>query len=284
MKGMSKPPTDHYPRPYYTALRKLDAQSQNGYCAGGRTDLQFVLDYSKDFMQTYKKSGFFGFEFLAQYSHDSSKHISWMDDELVKFLEEFKADESISSNTILVLFGDHGPRFSKLRKSIKGLIQQRNAFFSVYLPPLFKSRYPNEYENLKANNDKLATPMDIHATLMNLINLEKGSNEKSSSIEKRDKSLFSKLSVDRTCDEAGIEPHYCACMKRTQLKPDGKLTKLANKFVIYINEVMLKNHNDICQKLELNKIDNVYLLETSINTAKKRIKTNEHKNFELFKS
>lgn len=101
MKGMSEPATDHYPRPFYSALKDINDDGRYNYCTSGRTNIQFVLDYTRDFMQIYKKSGFFALEFLATYSHESSETISYMDDELVKFLGEFKADESLSSNTIL---------------------------------------------------------------------------------------------------------------------------------------------------------------------------------------
>lgn len=176
------------------------------------------------------------------------------------------------------MFSDHGPRFSHVRKSIKGLIQERNAFFSIYLPPLFKSRYPNEYENLKENTNKLATPMDIHATLMNLLKLEKGLKEETpnASFEQREKSLLKKISSGRTCDEAGIKPHYCTLMKRTEIEPNEKLNTLAHNFTNHINDFILKDHDDICHKLKLNKIEHVYSVSTSIN---EKTRINEDNNF-----
>lgn len=107
--------------------------------------------------------------------------------------------------------------------------------------------------------------MDIHATLANLLNLEKGIKQNSDSSGKREKSLFTKVPSERNCNDAGISSHYCSCMKRTELKPDEKLSKLAQKFISYINDVILKDHRDLCSELKLNKIENVYLLSTSIN-------------------
>ena len=78
----------------------------------------------------------------------------------------FNEDKSLSDTTILFMFSDHGPRYTKLRKSIKGLLHERNPFFSIYIPKLFKQRYPNEFVSLKRNLDTVLAPMDIYATLI----------------------------------------------------------------------------------------------------------------------
>ena len=76
------------------------------------------IDYVKDFMNVYKKHGFFGWLFLNEYSHDSNDHLRWIDFDFYDFLNYFYQDNSISDNTILVLFSDHGARFSGNLESI----------------------------------------------------------------------------------------------------------------------------------------------------------------------
>jgi membrane-anchored protein YejM (alkaline phosphatase superfamily) len=68
----------------------------------------------QDFMNIYKSTGFFGFLFLNQYSHESNEPLKLIDHEMSQFLENFYNDKTISENTILVLFSDHGARFSGL--------------------------------------------------------------------------------------------------------------------------------------------------------------------------
>ena len=70
------------------------------------------------------------------------------------------------------MFSDHGPRYSSERKSVKGLLHERNPFFSFYLPDLFKQRYPDAAINLRENVRTVIAPMDVHATLVDLIELE----------------------------------------------------------------------------------------------------------------
>ena len=70
------------------------------------------------------------------------------------------------------MFSDHGPRYSSERKSVKGLLHERNPFFSFYLPDLFKQRYPDAVINLEDNLNTVIAPMDVHATLVDFIDLE----------------------------------------------------------------------------------------------------------------
>ena len=223
-------------------------------------------------MNIYKENGFFGFMFLNEYSHDSSDLLGMIDDELHDFLNRFYLDKSLSSNTILVLFADHGARFSNIRKSVRGLLQERNPFFSIYLPDLFKAKYPTEYENLKNNRKKLTTPMDIHKTFMQLLNLE--SNKKIElSNDNTAMSLFDQISAKRNCADAGIEPYWCVCLKRSELYIDSNLVKIGKMFVKYLNTKLLGKHLKFCHKLELDSIDKVFLLNSFINTAKKKNET-----------
>jgi len=84
---------------------------------------------------------------------------------------------------------------------MKGLLQERNPFLSIYLPKLFKERYLSEYIEFKKNSHKLITPMDLHKTLFNLIDLE--TNSKKNDKHQRSLSLFSSIPKSRTCYVAG---------------------------------------------------------------------------------
>jgi hypothetical protein len=270
MVGMSQPPTTHYARPFHLASFGKNLMSHSSYCQKGRSNFKLSISYAQDFMRLYKLNGFFGLLFMNQYSHENNKMVSSLDIELLEFLKNFHQDKSLSSNTILILFADHGARFSELRKSIKGLLHERNPFFSIYLPELFRKKYPNEYFNLKQNTNKVVTPMDIFATLIHLLDLESSINTNAEQAFtkqqiQRQVSLFKKISSKRNCANAGIEPHWCACLKRTELVVNSYLTNLAQIFVKYLNEKILFNHLETCERLELDTVNRVYLLDSFIN-------------------
>jgi hypothetical protein len=158
-------------------------------------------------------------------------------------------------------------------------LQERNPFLSIYLPKLFRERYPAETAHLLENSNNLVSPADLHQTFMHLISLESGQNtqikpKKESSSSSF--SLFSPISNKRTCSQANIDSHWCACMQRSELEIDAKLVVMAQIFVDYLNKDILGNHKAECQLLELENITKVYLLESTIDLsyADKRSKFN----------
>ena len=138
-------------------------------CIGERTNLKFYFDYIEQFAKAYHKTGFFAFNFFAEYSHDVNRRIlSKIDLEFYNFLKEFKTNTDLYGNTILVIFSDHGPRYSYLRKSVQGLLNERNAFFSIYFPTSFQEKYPTEFKNFKSNTDKLVLQQPSYNNLLML--------------------------------------------------------------------------------------------------------------------
>ena len=232
-------------------------------CINEKTVFQLNTDYLKDFMNTYSESGFFGMLHLNQYSHNSLEHISWIDNDLLDFLKEFNSNLKLKQNTILILYSDHGPRFTANRKSIKGLLEERNPMFSFYIPKLIKEKYPKYYKNIKKNINRLTTPMDIYNTLNNMIYLQK--NTYKPYRDNRSLNLFDEIPKNRNCKQAGISLHWCMCLKRTELFIDDKLNLMANEFVNYLNSFLLKDHLDKCEILSLLQINKVYLYESNFN-------------------
>lgn len=151
---------------------------------------------------------------------------------------------------------------------MKGLLHERNPFVSIRLPELFKTRYRKEYNNLIKNANKLATPLDIHATLTHLIDLETKppSQRDNSQVKARDQSLFKRISSQRNCAQAGIQPHWCACLKRTEVKVDENMARISQQFVNYLNREILANHLDACHDLKLYEISKIFSLDTFINS------------------
>ena len=121
---------------------------------------------------------------------------------------------------------------------------------------------------------------------MHLISLESGQTSPIQKQPIRNKvessssslSLFSSVSSQRTCSQANIDSHWCACMQRYELDVDVKLVDMAEKFVDYLNKDLLGQHTAECHFLELANITKVYLLESTIDLsyADKRL------NFDFF--
>lgn len=60
-------------------------------------------------------------------------------------------------------------RFAKVRNTIQGKQEERLPFFSFVFPDWFKKQHKKKYDNFKTNVDRLTTPFDIHATLIDIL-------------------------------------------------------------------------------------------------------------------
>lgn len=278
MIGMSSMPTTHYMRQFQLLINNEGMiEDSSTLCLHGRTRLQVMLDYTQDFMNHYANHGFFGFTFLSDYSHDQSNHIKWADEILLKFLQNFESSK-LKENTILILFSDHGPRFSNIRSTMKGLLEERNPFFSIYLPNKFQNQFPDQFKIFKANLNSLVTPFDIHETFLDLLFMLKTGKQLKMSV-KRTISLFKPIPMTRTCSDADIETHWCACLKRRKLQINDYAIELSQKLIKFMNQNILINHLNKCSFLKLSKLNKIYLLEASDSIRKKQRTVNKENIF-----
>lgn len=148
-------------------------------------------------------------------SHDDINKVQHADSDLKNLIEGLNND-GLLKNTVFILMADHGHRFSALRSTQQGQLEERLPFFSIYLPPEFRQteRGALMYKNLKTNANRLSTPFDVHATLMNILKLP--STDELSMVQsssKRSLSLFTEIPASRSCEQADILPHWCTCLR-----------------------------------------------------------------------
>lgn len=62
------------------------------------------------------------------------------------------------------------------------------------------------------------------------------------------------MPLDRTCADAFIEPHWCACLGWKEISIDNaNAVAAANYFVQFLNDYTI-DHRDICATLQLDEI------------------------------
>ncbi|XP_076238504.1 uncharacterized protein LOC143181785 [Calliopsis andreniformis] len=249
LKGFKEQPTDHYMRTYYLAATPY-FRYYNKFCVGSIPRHMVMLNYIKEIFNVYKYQPKFLFGFHGELSHDSYNDIGVVDDDLynwVKDLHEF----GHLNNTILILMSDHGHRFAEIRNTLQGKQEERLPFFSFTFPPWFKEAYPQAYANFLHNTQYLTTPFDVHKTLENILNFQ---SPKDGDRHQRAISLFDKVPLSRSCADAFIEPHWCACLSWQEIpKDDNQVTAAAKYFIQFLN-AYTEDHRDICEELRLKEI------------------------------
>lgn len=258
LKGFKDIPVDHYLRPFWQMALESDLKRHSRpYCLGYQIGYLYQLNYFKDFVRKYSDVPKFGINFHTEFSHDDNNLATVMDDDLANTLMEFKRDGTLN-NTLLVVMADHGARYDKVRHTMQGKLEERMPMMSLTFPEWFKLKYPNYYKNLVSNADKVTTAFDVHATLMNLLDITQA--EIPPNDEDRGISLLLNIPLSRTCADAGIDKHWCVCKDfyDADLKHEA-VTKIANKLMDLIIW-HVENATHLCAKLSLSAIKDAKLL------------------------
>ena len=258
MLGFKDQPVDHYLRPFYFLAEK-EYKKHPAYCLGSTPRHMNMLNWIRDLYEMYPNHPKFSFLFHSEYTHGSSNQLKVMDADMMRFLQDFEA-RGYLNNTLLILMADHGARFQKIRHTVQGKYEERLPLMSFRLPNWFINKYPQKVKNLFLNAKRLTTPYDIHATLRDLFQIgsvQKLSNEYQELYGPRQGiSLFDLVPPARTCEDAGIEAHWCACLTWQLISlTDNHVTNSARQLVETINTITSPKY-DLCARLELTNILN----------------------------
>jgi len=187
-------------------------------------------------------------------SHDDNTRLTWVDSQLVEFLENgFR--KSLFDNTAIFLFSDHGARFADKRGSNQRYLEERLPYVSFYLPDWYKKMYKEKYENFQINKNLLTSPFDMHATVRDLTCLDSVPKNNPNNTN-RGISLFDKISKFRSCDDIGISEHFCSCVEPwlTISKQGNVAVDRAIQFSIDSLNNLTKNVRNLCVALYLKSI------------------------------
>ncbi|XP_015439519.1 PREDICTED: uncharacterized protein LOC107194414 [Dufourea novaeangliae] len=249
LKGFKEQPTDHYMRTFYVAASPY-FRYYNRLCIGSIPRHMVMLNYIKEIFNVYKHQPKFLFGFHGELSHDSYNDIGVVDKDLHNWIKDLH-ELGYLNNTVLILMSDHGHRFAEIRNTLQGKQEERLPFFSFIFPPWFKKTYPKAYTNFLHNTHYLTTPFDVHKTLENLLNFE---TPKDGDRHQKAISLFDKIPLERTCADACIEPHWCACLSWQEISiEDANVIAAAKYFVHFLNDYT-KEYRRICAQLQLKEI------------------------------
>jgi len=258
LKGFRDQPVDHYARPFYLIAESM--RTSKPYCFGSITRFQSMLNWVRDLFDMYPNQPKFSFIFHSQYSHDSNNRLPYGDDELLEFLQ-LMYKRGYFDNTVFIVMSDHGARFSSLRKTYQGKLEERLPFLSIRMPLKFQEKYPHLMYNLRLNSHRLTTPFDLHETFEYLFEFH--SNDPYQSKSNRSYSFFQLIPENRTCLQANIEQHWCACLHWNDISiNESIIQKLGQQAVDYLNN-FISDYKNECAKLKLYSINKANQLEAN---------------------
>ncbi|CAG9784250.1 unnamed protein product [Diatraea saccharalis] len=223
--GFSSPPTDYYLHPSFH-----ETSGKNNICLGNEFIYSVSLDHLENIIFRTKSSKLFALFWESSMSHEYLNFPMVMDDTYAAFLRNIEHSGYLNE-TILIVLSDSGLKSSG-GKSLGGkfLAESNLPIANIWVPQSFRSEYSVAFENLKINSGRLTTAFDIHATLIDLIDLyairnpEIATRASMNYTNRRGISLFLPISGSRTCAQSGIKKRLCACRKnkKTTLKKKHK--------------------------------------------------------------
>jgi len=249
--GFRHPPADYYLRPFSLAMEDHGAMWNPGHdCVGARLETDVVLDWIVEFERRFRDSAHASFDFVTRLTHEDVRKATAADRPYERFLRRLR-DEGLLDRTFLMLYSDHGMRFGDLRRTYVGKLEERLPFVVVRLPPRLTEAHHRLSAALRVNARRLTTPFDIYETLEDLKDFDGTVRRGCDRTLRRGCSLLAEVPSWRTCEDAGVLPHWCACHETDPVDPaDPAVKRAADAVVRYINDALIV-HRGRCARLRL---------------------------------
>lgn len=267
---------DYYLRPYFLATESLlhrQSRWSYVYCSGPEVAFLRVINLAIDFVKTFLYRPYFGIFWTSSITHNSMSAATSIDYPFYRKLLELEKAGALETSMVLVM-SDHGLRYTEFRHSELGWYEDRLPLLYIWLPQWFRDYYPEAYRALIDNRNKLISPFDLYETLRDI--LARAGGEALPSLGCLNcTSLFEEAPFVRGCSDAGIDSHWCACVKFKDLDvKDEVAVEGVNRFLEYVEDIVksyIKSGKRLCAKLKLKKIHKVRQFRSN----DKNIKTSE---------
>ncbi|KAJ1361036.1 hypothetical protein KIN20_020189 [Parelaphostrongylus tenuis] len=135
LKGFRKKPTDHYLR---TIFKEYEDKNFGGKCLGSEPLHKAWLRYSREFMTVYSDMPRFLSMHQGLLSHDDINLVEVEDEDLADHVFSMHKNGELS-NTLVIVMADHGHRFTKIRATHQGQLEEVVENYSF--PFCIKLRY-----------------------------------------------------------------------------------------------------------------------------------------------
>ncbi|EFN55879.1 hypothetical protein CHLNCDRAFT_145486 [Chlorella variabilis] len=193
-------------------------------CLRGRHVHQYNFDYSRAFMEAYQ--GVAPWLLISSFheGHEGTGEVlGTVDADLAAFLLGL-TDEQLNSTAVL-LVSDHGMTMgiNYMLTQNGRITEHKIPLLAMLLPAWVGERYPAQAAALAANEQRLVSGYDLHATLHHLLHLGESDVPPEQQYDswrvagnvaesvRWGVSLLAEVPAGRNCDEAGIPPDFCQC-------------------------------------------------------------------------
>ena len=162
--GFTKWPMTHTMKAFFNDLQPPFDSGNHRTCLGNLQADQHHIEHVKSLLNTYDKVGSIGFHHFLVAHEPTLSQIEALDDGLTDFISYM--NEHYSNNTVVIIYGDHGPRYGAYRQTLAGKLEERLPVLWMLIPTAISD--PVVHKNLKINTKRLSTVYDLHETLRHI--------------------------------------------------------------------------------------------------------------------
>ncbi|XP_077507433.1 uncharacterized protein LOC144118357 [Amblyomma americanum] len=259
--GFRHSPADYYLRHFVMATEGSPYRTEDSLrvpCLGPTMPCEELLDYLARFTAVMAERPFFSCAIFIDITHNNLNSAGYADEPFRRLLETLHVS-GVLNHTVLIFLSDHGLRFGDLRATHIGKFEDRQPFAFLAFPPWFLKQNPEAALSLHINQNRLTTPFDVHAALVELLDypdLEQPNT-------KYGLSLLHEVPDTRTCADASINQQWCTCNIQADAQVSSALaSSLANHLVSTINVAAVRLSRK-CVAFQLLRILDVTVLQQS---------------------
>ena len=185
-------------------------------CFAGELMQKHLLRYLSDFVDTYADDvGVFA-TIKTNEAHESTySRVALLDSDLLEFVRDTMQKHP---NLAIVLMGDHGIGYGDLSETFTLTVEYNLPGLFMLLPKSYtRTLPPNMLTNLRENQNKLVTGLDLHATFADLAFYGSGKTTNGRS--------FMRPIGNASCTELNIPNARCSCSEFSNEPTEMKLWK-----------------------------------------------------------
>lgn len=258
-KGFLRAPTTFYPHAWWNFMRRSKRITPD-FCVGGQPVPQAVLAQVQHFLEWCElhSSPYLVVSMNIFVTHNNAKSNAPLLDQF--YAEFLRANKHRLRNTVVIMLGDHGDRYSPLSFTPPGQTESRLPLLTVRVPGEVRRHLPHIAPSLELNQHKLATALDVHRMLLDLALSHTAAQQRAQHLA-GDGKVFSPASEvipsTRTCSEARIPDLYCLCQLQQVTEVEPNLTQqIATRFVQQLTSILPP---DLCEPLQLKRVHSALL-------------------------
>ena len=225
------PNVDYAAGPFYCAVQKYSVMrfdksfTKTQRCLGGHQTHYYILNYTNAVIDLNPDVNLFLYIHLNAAHEATGQHAATLNNDISTYLKDFFMKYEEKYDILIYLNADHGMRYGNWFTNVEAYQENKLPSLFIIASKSLLSLYPYSYFSLKSNSERLTSKLDLRETTLYLA----GITEKT----KFSINLLEDIaSVNRKCQNCGIESWDCACNRMVLIEnPSDDMKAILDRLV-----------------------------------------------------